>query len=98
MQKKIYISGKISGLPIDEAKAKFAAHAIRVAQTGHIAVNPFDIAPENGMPWEHYMKKDIAAMVECDEVHLLPCWQESKGAVIERDIALKLNIPVVYCY
>jgi len=29
-----------------------------------------------------------------DEVHMLPGWQESKGATLEREVAMRLGIPV----
>jgi Domain of unknown function (DUF4406) len=35
-------------------------------------------------------------MLQCDEVHLLPCWNESRGAQLERDIAIRLGMNVVY--
>lgn len=33
---------------------------------------------------------------QADELHLLPGWQNSKGATLEREIAYKFNIPVIY--
>lgn len=32
--------------------------------------------------------------VHADEVHMLPGWQGSKGATLERDVAIRLGIPV----
>ena len=76
---RVYISGKISGLPIEVAKAKFEAAADMLREAGHRPVSPFD----NGLPddatWEQHMKADIAMMMECDAIFLLPCWQDSKG-------------------
>jgi len=42
------------------------------------------------------VRNDIKKMLECDEVHMLPDWQESRGAQLERDIALRLGMHVVY--
>lgn len=42
---KIYISGKISGLPIEAAKAKFKWHAGFLELKGYEPVNPFDAEP-----------------------------------------------------
>ena len=46
--------------------------------------------------WQTYMKNSIAVMVTCDEVHFLKDWKESKGAKIEHQLALDLDIKVVY--
>lgn len=93
--KKVYISGKISGIPLEVAKAKFNAAADRIREAGHRPFNPFD----NGLPdtatWNEHMKADIAMMMECDEVCMLPCWTTSQGAIIERSIAEKVGM-VVY--
>lgn len=35
-------------------------------------------------------------MCHCEEVYLLPGWQESQGATLERDVALRLGIKVIY--
>jgi len=46
--------------------------------------------------WKDYMVNGISILLLCDEVHMLPDWQNSKGASLERDIALRLGIKVVY--
>ncbi len=48
------------------------------------------------MRWEDYMKEDIRVMMDCDEVHMLPDWRESRGASLERDIAIRLGMKVIY--
>lgn len=55
------------------------------------ACNYTGIRPDT---WENYLKADITKMLTCDIVYLLPDWQESKGAQLERDIALRLNMDV----
>ena len=94
--KLIYISGKISGIPLETAKAKFEAAADVIRNKGDRPANPF----YNGLPdtstWEQHMKSDISMMMECDEVVMLPCWKDSKGAQLEKDIALRLGMPITY--
>ncbi|NDC41298.1 MAG: DUF4406 domain-containing protein, partial [Chitinophagia bacterium] len=48
------------------------------------------------LTWKDAIKNDIKRMLDCDEVHLLPDWQESRGAQLERDIAIRLGMQVVY--
>lgn len=95
-QKKIYIAGKITGLPLHEVTMRFGAKEKELKNQGHIVVNPLAISVGRHLSWEAVMKECIAAMLTCDEVHLLPWWQDSKGATLERNIAEALYITIVY--
>jgi len=44
--------------------------------------------------WETAMRRSIEALLNCDEVCLLPDWRDSKGATIERNLAIDIGIPV----
>lgn len=46
--KKIYISGKITGLPIDEVISKFQAAEAKIRRFGFEPVSPL----RNGLPFE----------------------------------------------
>lgn len=59
-------------------------------QVENPAENP---APACGS-WEGYMRLAIAQLVTCDEIHLLRGWSQSRGAVIEREIAGHLGLIV----
>jgi hypothetical protein len=59
----------------------------------HVANGHLDALQD---PLGKNLKNDIKKMLECDEVHMLPDWQQSKSAQLERDIAIRLGIPVVY--
>ena len=84
--KKIYISGKITGLPVREAIAKFRSAAEKIRRFGFEPVSPFD----NGLPleadWAEHIGKDISLLLRCDE--------KSEGARIELCIALHRRMPV----
>ena len=84
---KIYISGQISGLPLDEVKAKFQDAEKRIVEHGYEAVNPL----KNGIPdseaWEVHMAADIVLLLDCDAIYMLPGWESSKGATLEKNIA-----------
>ena len=84
---KIYISGQISGLPLDEAKAKFQTVETKLKAQGYEAVNPL----KNGIPdteaWEVHMAADIVLLLDCEAIYMLPGWEASKGATLEKNIA-----------
>jgi hypothetical protein len=42
--------------------------------------------------WECYMRADIAALMTCDDIVLLPRWEESKGAIQEHTLARRVGI------
>jgi hypothetical protein len=46
--------------------------------------------------WEEEMRACITALMMADELHLLPCWQNSKGAVLEHGTAQRIGITIVY--
>ncbi len=95
MSKTIYIAGQISGLPREQVTDKFNRVASELSAQGFNVVSPVSIT-QRGKSWEEAVRNDIKNMLECDEVHLLPCWQESRGARLERDIALRLGMQIVY--
>lgn len=45
--------------------------------------------------WEAYMKADLALLLECKSVVVLPHWQSSRGAQLEVHLAHALKMPVV---
>lgn len=92
---KIYISGKISGIE-NEAFAIFEEAEKRLLELGHEVVNPMRLNHDHDKSWENYMKEDVKALCECDGVYMLSNWRDSKGAVIEHDLALNLKMKIVY--
>jgi nucleoside 2-deoxyribosyltransferase len=66
-----------------------------LAATGVEVVDPTQLCPEGSRPtWLDYMRADIKALVDCDSVLILPGWEESRGARVERMLAEALGIPV----
>ena len=90
----IYISGRITGLPYPIAVKRFAVAARRLSELGHHPVNPI----YNGLPsdatWAEHMRADLAALRACDGVCMLRGWERSRGAQIERHVALKRGMPI----
>lgn len=95
MKRRVYVAGRITGLPKEQVQTKFSNITARLADMGYTVVNPAE-ALEDERSWKDAVRNDIKKMLECDEVHLLPDWKESRGAQLERDIALRLGMQVVY--
>jgi hypothetical protein len=94
MYKKIYLSGKITGLPYEEALKKFSL-AESIAKTMALeVVNPMTIEHNHDLSWESYMKQDLKALLDCDSIYMLNNWTESKGAIIEHKLASDLKLSI----
>jgi len=82
MQKKIYIAGKISGLPIEEYTKNFNDAKEYLESLGYEAVNPVEHTDAE-MGWEDCMKICIKLILDCDGIYMLENWDASDGAKIE---------------
>jgi len=95
MKKSVFICGPMSGLPHSNYPA-FHAAAAELRAAGCVVANP----AENPAPlcgtWAAYMRLSIPQMLACDSVLMLPGWEKSEGATLERQIARKLGMPVRY--
>jgi hypothetical protein len=93
MKKRLYLAGPMTGLPELNFPAFHAAAAL-LRQAGHTVINPAEINPDVTMAWHECMRADIAQLVTCDAIYLLPGWQASKGATLEHHIAERLGLLV----
>ncbi len=89
---KIYIAGKVSGEDMAACTMKFGQAQKEIEKQGFEALNPLEIVGTWHVTWEAAMRKCITAMMDADAVLFLPCWTESKGAIIENRIAADLNM------
>lgn len=94
---KIYIAGKITGCNAFEAEQKFAKAEMDLKAAGHRPVNPMaKVSEQYNYSWADYMKEDIPLLLVCDAIYLLPDWNESKGARLEKHIAEELGMNLIY--
>jgi hypothetical protein len=91
---RVYISGKISDLDWNEVKRKFSQASAYLKQKGYQVENPVKYASPS-MTWEECMKIDIAILVNCDAIALLPYWINSRGARLECKIAKSLGLKII---
>lgn len=94
-KKKVYISGMISGMPLQYVKEKFSNAAIDLKKAGYVPINPLDNGLDEKETWGNHMKADLKLMLDCDMVYLLPDWMNSKGATIEKNLAEALGIKCI---
>lgn len=86
---RIYVSGKISGLPFDEVRERFADATELLDEIGFESVNPLEKGLPQDAPWEKHMVKDIELLLSCDAIYMMDNWTDSVGAGIEYDIAMR---------
>lgn len=92
---RIYIAGPMTGLP-ELNFPSFHAEAARLRALGHDVVNPAEINPDPGMKWSDAMRADIRELVTCEGICLLPGFEASRGARLERHIALEIGLTIMY--
>lgn len=93
-----YIAGPMSGYP-DFNHPAFHAKAAELRAAGEDVINPADFDAEIGpdQPWDAYLRRDLVLLAEkCDKIVLLPGWEKSKGATLERLVGAKLGMTIVY--
>jgi Domain of unknown function (DUF4406) len=104
---KVYIVGVISkGGTLSPEEINENLQRFQMAET-HLRAQGYDIfSPTYHVPgfatqlityesWIHYMKLDIAELMACDAIYLLPGWEESRGARLEVHIARELGYQVI---
>ncbi|CUR82612.1 DUF4406 domain-containing protein [Achromobacter xylosoxidans] len=92
---RTYLAGPMSGYP-ELNFPLFHAEAKRLRESGHEVVNPAEINPDITSGWADCMRADIAALVTCEAIALLPGWQQSRGASLEHHIATQLGMQVIH--
>ena len=90
---RVYIAGPMTGYPELNFPA-FRAEATALRAVGLEVVNPAEINVDPSAGWSACMRADIAQLVTCDRIHLLPDWSCSKGASLEHQIGRALGLLV----
>lgn len=91
---RCYIAGPMTGKP-DLNFPAFREAAEKLRAIGHDVVSPAEVNPDHSMPWAECLKRDIPALCTCDSIVLLPGWINSRGATLERHIAVELGMQVM---
>ena len=91
---KVFISGKITGEPIEECCFKFREACEYLYGE---RVNPLRLKGIYfGISHEEAMEICLKELKTCSHIYMLKDWKESKGAKIERQFALGNGIKIIY--
>lgn len=99
MSKKVwYLAGPMSGLP-NHGFDEFIKFENALRERGYTIVSPREITMKGegkllDKSWEWYLRNDLAEMLKCDGVILMPGWKRSRGARLECFVADKLKMRV----
>ena len=102
---RVYIAGPMRG-KADFNRPAFDDAAALLRDLGHDVVNPCRLDEELGFFFEtdaditpehlkEIMSRDIAALYSCDRIAMLPGWEGSGGASLERQAAYYVGIPSI---
>ena len=88
---RVYLAGPMTGLPELNHPA-FHTAATLLRARGIDVVNPAELVAQQGTAWTDCMRRDIPELCTCEAIVLLPGWQKSRGAKLERTIAAGLDM------
>lgn len=93
---KIYISGRISGLPVEDVEAKFRRAEYLLEDIGVQPVSPLKNGLNRNCSWKQHIVRDIELLMDCDGIMMLSTWKDSKGAGIEYYIAKAQGMKILF--
>lgn len=93
--KRIYVAGPMTGI-LDHNFPAFHAAANRLREAGWDVVNPADnFGGRTDLPRERYLRADVALLVQCDAIAMLPGWENSLGAGLEYLLACEFGMSIL---
>jgi len=93
--RRVYIAGPMTG-HADHNYPAFHAAAERFRAAGWVVANPAEnFDGRTDLPREMYLRADVALLVDCDAIALLPGWEESCGAKLEYLLAREFGMEIL---
>lgn len=92
---RVYISGRIKDYTEHREHFMEADHALRVQDVFEV-VNPITLPHSANSTYEDFMRRDIAALLDCDAIYMLEGWERSVGARTEHLVAAVCGLTILY--
>lgn len=92
--KIVYIAGKVTGLDPAHVQAKFNQRKEELIAAGYIVINPC-VYISADTDWKLAMAICFILLPNANYISLLHDWQDSKGAVMEKEFADKMGIEIL---
>lgn len=92
---KYYLAGPMTGMPDDNFPA-FTEAAARLREMGYVIYSPAEDGRVKDWDWNAYMRRGLTTLLTCQGIIMLPNSKSSRGACLEKRIAIELDIPVFY--
>lgn len=89
----IYISGPMSGVP-DGNVEEFDRAEKWLIGLGYHTVNPAHLRGDNVTRHADFLRADLKALLDCDQIFMLEGWQRSPGARAEMEVAAICGINI----
>lgn len=93
----VYLSGPMTGLP-DYNRAAFNLRAEAFRAAGYTVNNPAEISVTHGTSKSYgfYFRRAMRMLLNSDVVYVFGDITESKGALMELDVAKMAEMPIVW--
>lgn len=92
--KKVYLSGPITGVRNYKGLFLFAEELVKMCDAARI-FNPALQIPDS-LGYEEAMKRCVRAITDHDTIVMFPDWNVSQGSKIEHEVACACGMDVVY--
>lgn len=92
---RVYIAGKITGLPESIYKQKFNQVENQLNRDGHLALNPIKLVHQD-LCYEEQMELCLSLVKLSNVIYMMDNWKESNGARKEYAYAVALDKKIVY--
>lgn len=95
---KVYLSGKITGLPEYEYLAHFRRCELFLTGLGYSVINPARVSSmlPKDTTYEQYMDMSFCMLNMADAIYMLSNFLDSKGALIELQKAKEKGLKILY--